>query len=466
MNTDPALPADDQPSGPEPAPHIPVAEPEPALSATHSAPDAAFSNSGDASFTSDAASDRSSASASDPHTGASAEGHFDGVEPSASEPTSEPESGPPPGDSPGPAAPKEWHFFRFVGEGGEFFGVYVVGLVLSLLTLTVYYPWFRAAVLRYVYEKTEFMGSRWTFIGSGSEMFVGYIKFLLLIGVAYGVSAAGGLWTESGAPGLGMLFALISFLILALLMPLAVHGALRYRLSRSVWRGIHGGYSGRFGDLMGALLGGLLLSYLTIGIYYPWFQADLGRYLIGHLRFGSLRARFRGQGSEIAGLYLRYWASVAILGAAALFSLASFSIAAQSQGEGSAARYISVMFNVVLLFTFAGLAAWSWVLLRARTLNWFAQRTELTNEADGRSYRLEGRFTPAKVFQLTLVNLVLLAVSLGIAFPWVIARNLDFFYSNIAIDPSFDPDTLVQTQAPEADATGEGLLDFFDIGLS
>ena len=64
----------------------------------------------------------------------------------------------------------------FYGEGAKLFGIYIVNILLTLVTLGLYYPWARAALLKYMYEESEFEGSRFTFHGTGKEMFIGFIK--------------------------------------------------------------------------------------------------------------------------------------------------------------------------------------------------------------------------------------------------------------------------------------------------
>ncbi|HZG01773.1 MAG TPA: DUF898 family protein, partial [Chitinophagales bacterium] len=62
----------------------------------------------------------------------------------------------------------------FHGRGGDLFGIYVVNWLFTVLTLGIYYPWAKAAVLRYLYQETEFDNSRFSFHGTGKEMFIGF----------------------------------------------------------------------------------------------------------------------------------------------------------------------------------------------------------------------------------------------------------------------------------------------------
>jgi uncharacterized membrane protein YjgN (DUF898 family) len=349
--------------------------------------------------------------------------------------------------------------FSFEGEGGELFGVYLVGLVLSIVTLSVYYPWFRAATLRYLYEKTEFMGSRFSFIGSGQEMFVGYIKFLIIIGVVFGSYYGGILVTQSGDFSLGGVLTMIGGLGFIVLRPLAVHGALRFRLSRTVWRGIHAGYVGKLGELFGLVIGGGLLTGITFGVYYPTFMTNLYGYVIRNLRFGSLRAKFTGTVEQFWGFFRPLYVAPFI---GIPFLVISVALASGA-GPGAA------LAGFIIFCVFAALIIGMFVFyfrFQSGLYNWLVERTQVVNEADGKSYELVADFNPGSVFQLQLVNTLLLGITLGLAFPWIIARNLSFFFENVSVDGSFEPDSIQQTQAPEADATGEGLLDFFDIGIA
>ena len=51
---------------------------------------------------------------------------------------------------------------------------------------------------------------------------------------------------------------------------------------------------------------GWLLSLVTLGIYYPWFLAELGRYRAEHTYLGGARARSTLEGAELFKLTLIY----------------------------------------------------------------------------------------------------------------------------------------------------------------
>ncbi len=87
------------------------------------------------------------------------------------------------------------HRFEFRGKGSAYFEIQLANWVLTFISLGFYYPWAKANSLRYLYGKTEFAGSRFTFHGTGKEMFLGFIKaigiFILLYGVLMAAAMSG-----------------------------------------------------------------------------------------------------------------------------------------------------------------------------------------------------------------------------------------------------------------------------------
>jgi len=72
------------------------------------------------------------------------------------------------------------------GDGKSLFKIYIVNVLLSVITLGVYYPWAKAKLLAYHYSETELENSRFAFLGTGKEIFKGFVKALLIFAVWYG----------------------------------------------------------------------------------------------------------------------------------------------------------------------------------------------------------------------------------------------------------------------------------------
>src|SRR5450631_3526359 len=78
--------------------------------------------------------------------------------------------------------------FEFSGTGAEYFRIWVVNLLLTILTLGIYSAWAKVRRLQYFYRNTEMAGSSFDFHGSPTKILVGrLIALVMLIGYNYSV---------------------------------------------------------------------------------------------------------------------------------------------------------------------------------------------------------------------------------------------------------------------------------------
>lgn len=310
------------------------------------------------------------------------------------------------------------HHLDFWGEGSKLFGIFIVNMLLTLVTLGLYYPWARAATLKYLYQETEFEGSRFTFHGTGKEMFLGFIKAIGIFGGLYLVLI---LFMWIGNPFFSLLGFLIFFTGMSLLTPIAIHGALRYRMSRTSWRGIHFGYRGKLSELIRICVIGFLLTLVTLGIYSFWFQMKLRRYIMENIRFGNVQFSFQGNGGDWFGLNL--------------------------------AGYLLTIITL-------GIYSFWWMKDRLKFI--FSHTRIYQGES---TIKIRTSFTGGNYFGLVIVNGILMVITLGLATPWVIIRNIKYIFDNIVLDGAFNPDAIEQTEEDYRDATGDDLMDALDLGL-
>ena len=70
---------------------------------------------------------------------------------------------------------------RFHGNGSSLFGIFVINVLFTLLTLGVYYFWGKAKIRRYMHSQTELHNSRFSNHTTGGELCIGWIKAIILI---------------------------------------------------------------------------------------------------------------------------------------------------------------------------------------------------------------------------------------------------------------------------------------------
>src|SRR5437588_6592034 len=79
------------------------------------------------------------------------------------------------------ASPGHRLAIRFTGSGSEYFRIWIVNLLLSIVTLSLYHPWAKVRRLRYFYGNTLVDGHALDFHGNPVKMLRGYLLVGLLL---------------------------------------------------------------------------------------------------------------------------------------------------------------------------------------------------------------------------------------------------------------------------------------------
>jgi uncharacterized membrane protein YjgN (DUF898 family) len=205
----------------------------------------------------------------------------------------------------------------------------------------------------------------------------------------------------------------VLWLIGLLLVPVAMVGARRYRLSRTSWRGIRFSFRGSVHEFVRIFVAGSLLTSLTLGVYYPVFVTRRQAFMISHAYFGSRKFDFDGHGRALIGPFLA----------------------------------------MALLFVPTLGLAWFW--FAARRHRFFTEHTRFG------ATRFRSTVGGGALAWLRLSNVVAIVVTLGLAWPWTVARSVRFYYASVTLLEPLDLDD-VRQDARAASATGEGLAGLLD----
>ena len=127
---------------------------------------------------------------------------------------------------------------EFSGSGGEFFRVWIVNLLLTIVTLGFYTPFARRRTAQYFYSHSLVAGSPLEFTAQQRKMVFG---FLLLVGIYLAFKLA----AETGQD------TAVSVLMLAgaALAPYFWASAMRFRLGATRWRGVRLQFAARWGEV-------------------------------------------------------------------------------------------------------------------------------------------------------------------------------------------------------------------------
>src|ERR1700685_3213399 len=193
--------------------------------------------------------------------------------------------------------------FRFTGTGTEYFGIWIVNLLLSIVTLGIYSAWAKVRRLQYFYRHTELAGSSFDFHGSPIRILIGRLIALAML-IAYNVSVR-----------LQSRMTLVVVLALAVVMPWLLRNSFRFRLYNTSWRGTRFHFRGSVGRAYRVFLLNGFLTVITLYGMAPFTHQRLKAYQHDNSWFGRTQCSFHARAGQF---YLIYLLSLAAIVAFAL----------------------------------------------------------------------------------------------------------------------------------------------------
>lgn len=345
-------------------------------------------------------------------------------------------------------SPNQTLKFEFTGESGEYFKIWIVNIVLTILTLGVYSAWAKVRNKRYFYGNTHLAGSSFEYTAKPAAILKGRLIAFAVV-LVYMLSV-------SFFPVSEPLF----WLAFAIVLPWLVVRALAFNARNSVFRNIRFDFKGKYGDAFMVLIGFMLLNVVTMGLAYPYFVYKQKQFVVANSGFGVSRFRFDAAAKSFYAVYLKAAGFLILLGIAFAFT-ASAGLISTAQGAdpsvpGDPRRLAAGMLPMLLLvplYLFIG------SYIHASVVNLFM------NGAHMKAQRLKSSLSAGRLFWIYLSNLFAVIVSLGLLIPWAKIRLARYRFDNLAVETQGGMDDFLAGMQDQVKATGEELADVLDIDL-
>jgi uncharacterized membrane protein YjgN (DUF898 family) len=287
------------------------------------------------------------------------------------------------------AQPVERRRFQFTGDGAEYFKIWIVNVLLTIVTIGIYSAWAKVRRLRYFYNNTKFAGSTFDFHGSPIAILKGRIIAVLLIALIQ-------------VPIVGLVFVLIYLAGL----PWLLYRSFRFHMANTSYRNLRFNFTGNAGGAYRALglplgivfgvmaLGGLIAALggkagMVIGIaivviavivFYllgPYLQYRVMNYYVKGAELGTSPFNFHVKGIEFYVPYAIAFAVMMGLGVvmsivmavtigASLGDLKNIESGAETMSKGA----MIAMFVVIGAFYFAMLAVGPLIIALVQNMVW------------------------------------------------------------------------------------------------
>ncbi|MDZ7937588.1 MAG: YjgN family protein [Rhodoferax sp.] len=367
---------------------------------------------------------------------------------------------------------------QFTGSGSEYFRIWIVNLLLTIVTLTLYVPWARARKLRYFMANTLVGGQPLGFHGNPRQMFKGYLlicAFVILYSVAGNLSPIAGLVALAAG---------------TLLWPALFKSSLQFRLSNTSWRGLrfafHGSLGGAYRAMLPLLIPGAILvggqhfvmdpahppvwfgvfagliALSTVAIA-PWLFWNIKQYQHNHYALGNLQTEFKaGAGSfylltlKVIGLGLALVIlPTALVGAVGYGLMSGLNLGKPGIGWALAG---GVAYGVIVLV--AMLCIRPYATSRLQNLVW--------TQTGNKQLRFVSELRFGSLMWLSVKNSFLTIITLGLYWPFAAVSMTRLRLEAVQVKTRISPDQLVgAAQIHNNETVGDAAGDFFglDVGL-
>lgn len=329
--------------------------------------------------------------------------------------------------------------FEFHGNASEYFGIWIVNLVLTILTIGFYAPWAKVRRLRYFYGNTTLANRNFDFTGIPSKILIGR----LIAAAVYFLFAFGGQYSPT--------VALIGFVLLFLVIPWLLRATFRFNARNSKYSNSRLFFSGSNAGMYKVFFLSLLITVFSLGIMFPYALWLYKRYQFDHLHLGQLDFKFDVDvGQYFSAILIPYFAAMGIL-VVLFIAIGGFAF---SSGQFSP----QVIVPIVIAF-YVGMFSIG-PLIQARLYKSTWNHTALANN------KFQCDVNQWRYTWIVVTNWIARILSVGLLSAWAAIRIYRYKIESLSIALVDHPDELLTLAQQPPAAFAEELTDILDIDVS
>jgi uncharacterized membrane protein YjgN (DUF898 family) len=320
---------------------------------------------------------------------------------------------------------------EFTGSASEFFKIWIVNILLTIITLGLYSPWAKVRTRRYFYNNTFLDKSHFDYLADPVKILKGRLLLLLVLFIVSLISV------------IPLLNALVT-LIFILLMPWFIIRALKFNLYNTAYRNIRFQFKGEYGQALLTFVGLPFLIPFTLGFIYPYFVKQSKRFIIDNSAYGASPFQMNAATGSFYAIY-------------AIVLIILILLLAVIDGLAGHFQPTDPAMVGALVILFYPLALLLYAYLITKTTNLVFNHTSLDQ------CRFQSELKVGPMCWLYFSNAVAIILSLGLLIPWAKIRLTRYRLTHLTLITAQGLDQFVAAEQERCDAIGEEAVDLFDI---
>ena len=333
--------------------------------------------------------------------------------------------------------------FSFTGTGSEYFRIWIVNLVLTILTLGIYSAWAKVRRMQYFYRNTQLNESSFDYHGTPLAILKGRLIAIALFG---GYSL-----TIKFYP----LFGLLIGLAIMLAMPFLLVISFRFRLYNSSYRGLRFGFTGSVENAYVVFLALPMAALFTLYLMAPFAHQRIKAYQHNNARFGLSAFTFDATAGSFYKIYFFTWLQFVLI--ISLFIYAAYSIFQGGMADMPKEAIFGFVMLAFVLFFIASLLIVPYFISRIQNLVW--------NHTRLGEHRFSSFMTAHGLAWVTISNFIFIILTLGLFKPFADIRLARYRMEHIALLPAGNIEDILASEQQQIDATGTETAEIFDVDI-
>jgi uncharacterized membrane protein YjgN (DUF898 family) len=315
--------------------------------------------------------------------------------------------------------------FEFSGSGSEYFKIWLVNIILSVITIGIYSAWAKVRRKQYFYGSTKLSGSSFEYLANPVKILKGR---LIVVGffILYSVLS-----------NLLPLVSGIMSLVFILILPWLIVRSLVFNARNSALRNVRFGFKGSIKEAAKVYILWPLAAALTLGALSPYVFFRQKKFVVENSVYGRTAFVFTATAREYYRIF--FGALIPIITGIILIVVAGFFLPPVA----------ALVFLVLYLYLMA--------YFSVKTTNLLFNTSSLSH------HRFEAGLKTREYMMLVLTNSLGVAVTLGLFFPWAKVRTVQYKLQHIALLASGNLEGFIADEEKQVSAIGEEIGDFFDM---
>jgi len=320
--------------------------------------------------------------------------------------------------------------FEFIGDGTEYFKIWIVNILLSIITLGIYSAWATVRNNRYIYSNLYLGENNFRYLAEPIPILKSRIIAVALLVIFS--------FASQSSPQIAIGLAALMFIAI----PYFVNKSVAFNYRMSAFKNIQFRFKASYREAFLVLYVWPILGILSLGILYPMALLKMNQFLVGNASYGTTKFTFNATYADYGKIFLT------IIGVGVVVGIPTWAIAVYIP-------QLAFIPPVVMIAVYFGL----FVFFMVSTTNLFYRSMAIA------SHKFEANLNMVDLSKVILINLFLTVLTLGLYLPAAKVRMLKYICSCMVMQANGSLDNFTAAEAENVSAIGEELGQAFDFGV-